>query len=198
VGRGGGSKEDLAAFDEEVVARAVAGSAVPTISAVGHEVDVTLTDLVADVRAPTPSAAAEKATPDRAELRRQLAGLGAHLSQAAAGRVEAASLRLRAVQSRMDGAAGRRFQKVQQRLDEAWLRMRGSTESLLARGRAGADRLGASLEALSPLKVLERGYSVARDENGRVLRAVADFPDGRSFRLRVTDGEVAARSESGA
>lgn len=196
VGRGGGSREDLAAFDEEIVARAVAGSAVPTISAVGHEVDVTLSDLVADLRAPTPSAAAEKATPDRTELRRQLAGLGAHLSQAAAGKVEAAALRLRETESRMDGAAGRRFQKVQRRLGESWLRMGNSCAALLARGRARADRLGASLEALSPLKVLDRGYSVARDERGRVLRAVADFPDGGAFRLRVTDGEVHARTES--
>ncbi len=195
VGRGGGSKEDLHAFNDEYVARAVAASSVPTISAVGHEVDFTLTDLVADFRAPTPSAAAEKATPDRADLEQRLAGLGAHLSHAAAGRVENAALRIRSMMDRMDKAATRRFQDVHAGLDQSWLRMSARCDAMLARGKSAADRLGASLEALSPLKVLERGYSVARAEDGHVLKAVADFPAGRNFRLRVVDGEVHARSE---
>ena len=197
VGRGGGSKEDRWAFNDERVARAVAASRVPTISAVGHEMDTTLTDLVADLRAATPSAAAEKAVPDRREVLRRLAALNSHLSQAAGGKLEAAGGRLRLVESRMVAAVTGRTQRAGHRLRAAALRMTASCDARLARGRAFADRLGASLDALSPLKVLDRGYSVARDDAGRVLRTTADFTAGRDFRLRVTDGEVRARAEGG-
>lgn len=197
VGRGGGSKEDLSAFNDEQVARAVAAAAMPTISAVGHELDTTLTDLVADVRAATPSAAAEKAVPDRLTLLRHLEGLRAHLGQAAGSRMEAASARLAALGGRLDGAVTRRTELVARRLEAATLRMTASVESKLALGRAQADTLGAALDALSPLKVLDRGFAVARDADGRVLRKVADLPAGKPFRLRVTDGEVRARTEAG-
>jgi exodeoxyribonuclease VII large subunit len=196
VGRGGGSKEDLSAFNEERVARAVAASRVPTISAVGHEIDITLTDLVADVRAPTPSAAAEKAVPDRLALLRHLEFLRVHLGQAASGRLETAGARLSAVAGRMEGAVSRRTVDADHRLRTAQRRMSAGVDARLLRGRASADRLAASLDALSPLKVLGRGYSVARDSHGHALRSVAEFPPGTRFRLRVTDGEVAARSEA--
>jgi len=197
IGRGGGSKEDLVAFNDERVARAVAASRVPTISAVGHEMDTTLTDLVADVRAPTPSAAAEKAVPDRAELQRHLRGLGAHLGQAAGGRMRTVAARLAAMGSRIDAGVSGRIRQVDHRLRTASLRMNTSCDSLVSRGRSRSDTLGAALDALSPLKVLDRGFAVARDEAGRVLRRVADFPAGKTFQLRVTDGEVRARSEAG-
>ncbi len=197
VGRGGGSKEDLIAFNDEAVARAVAGSRVPTISAVGHEIDTTLTDLVADLRVPTPSAAAEAAVPDRLELLRHLDGLRTHLGQAAGGRVESAGLRLAAAGSRMEGAVTRRVQDAGHRLRAAVRSMGTSCASRLAKQSALADQYGASLDALSPLKVLGRGYAVARAEDGQVLRTVGDLPAGRAFRLRVTDGEVPARSEAG-
>lgn len=197
VGRGGGSKEDLRAFDDEQVARAVAASRVPTISAVGHETDVTLTDLVADVRAATPSAAAEKAVPDRLELLRYLASLEAGLGTAAGRRLEAAGARLAHARSRMAGAVTSRVREAERRLGQAMLRMRAACESRAALRRADTERLAASLDALSPLKVLDRGYSVARDGAGRVLRRVADFPSGLGFRLRVVDGEVRARAETG-
>ncbi len=196
VGRGGGSKEDLQAFNDEAVARAVAGSRVPTISAVGHEIDTTLTDMVADLRAPTPSAAAEKAVPDRAELRKYLDGIRAHLTQAAGGRMRAASSRLAGAAARIDAAVGRRVERADARLRSAGQRMAASCASRVAKGRAQSERLGASLDALSPLKVLDRGYAVARDDAGRVLKTVADFPAGRKFRLRVTDGDVRAQSEA--
>jgi exodeoxyribonuclease VII large subunit len=173
VGRGGGSAEDLNAFNDEAVARAVAAARVPTISAVGHEVDTTLTDLVADVRAPTPSAAAEKAVPDRGELLRLIGGLGAHIDRAISGRVRG----------------------TRRQLEEALYRMQSRCDSKLARLQATADRYGASLEALSPLKVLERGYAVARGDDGRVLKRTADLPTGKAFRLRVQDGEVRGRVE---
>ena len=195
VGRGGGSKEDLQAFNEERVARAVAASRVPTISAVGHEIDVTLTDLVADERAPTPSAAAEKAVPDREELVRYLGALQLQLSQAALSHVEAASTRLRGAALRMGAAVSGRVASTAHRLGSAALRMGASCARRAQESRARAEQLAAALDALSPLRVLERGYAVARDAEGRVLRKVADFPAGGRFRLRVTDGEVPARAE---
>lgn len=171
VGRGGGAKEDLWTFNSERVARAVAAVPVPVISAVGHETDVTLCDLVADLRAPTPSAAAVAATPDRTEL------------LAALDRMAGALTRALAAPTRH---AGERLERVGDRLTSVTERM---MERCSARLAAGAARL----DALSPLRVLERGYAVARDTDGRVLRRLAHFVPGRSFRLRVTDGEIAAR-----
>jgi exodeoxyribonuclease VII large subunit len=173
VGRGGGGREDLAAFNDEAVCRALAAVQVPTVSAVGHETDVTLADLVADVRAPTPSAAAEVALPDVRAVRRLVADLGARL----AGGL---SLRTR--------LAGERLERTGDRLEAA-------IEVTLTHQRQLADRLAAQLDALSPLRVLERGYAVARDASGRVLRRQADFPPGLAFTLRVADGDVAARAE---
>ena len=172
IGRGGGSREDLWTFNHERVARAVAALPVPVISAVGHETDVTLCDLVADVRAATPSAAAEAATPDRADVLVELAHLGARLARGLAGR------------------SGR----VAERLDRTFDRLTGTLERRLERHRHELSGLAGRLDALSPLKILERGYALARDEHGRVLKRVVQFPSGLRFRLRVTDGEVAARA----
>ncbi len=195
VGRGGGSLEDLWAFNDERVARAVAASRVPTIAAVGHETNVTLTELVADERAATPSAAAEKAVPDRADLARRLAGVGAGLGAAVARRLELADERVSHAATRLGGAVDRRLVATGERLRRQAARMAASCEARLTARQADLARYGASLDALSPLKVLDRGYAVARDAAGTVLRRVADFPPGRAFRLRVTDGEVPARAE---
>jgi exodeoxyribonuclease VII large subunit len=195
VGRGGGSKEDLWAFNDERVARALAASRVPTISAVGHEIDTTLTDLVADVRAATPSAAAEKAVPDVREVLHRLSALRGQLSQAACGRLEAAAARLALAGNRMAGSVARRTQQVDHRLRSAAMRMAASCGTRLARDTSRLERFAASLDALSPLKVLDRGYAVARSEAGRVLRRLADFAPAMPFRLRVADGEVKARTE---
>ena len=195
VGRGGGSKEDLWAFNDERVARAVAASRAPTIAAVGHETDVTLTDLVADLRAPTPSAAAEAAVPDREEILVRLRTTAGALGSGVARRLALAGERLAHVTTRLSGAVDRRVASAGERLDRAAARMGTACAALLTAREAAAARLAASLDALSPLKVLDRGYAVARDEAGGVLRRVADFPPGRAFRLRVADGEVPARSE---
>lgn len=198
VGRGGGSKEDLWAFNDEGVARAVAASRVPVVSAVGHEVDTTLTDLVADVRAPTPSAAAEKVVPDRRAVAQLLAALGKRVAALASGRVQLARARLDRNGDRLAAALERRFAETLWRLDDRAARMERALERRRASAAAALERLGASLDALSPLKVLDRGYAVARGDGGRVLRRRADFAPGQAFDLRVSDGEVPARVREGA
>lgn len=173
VGRGGGSKEDLWTFNSERVARAVAAVPVPVVSAVGHEVDVTLCDLVADLRAPTPSAAAVAATPDRNELSLKLDRFARALVRALRAPTLHAAERLERAGDRLGAGASRTLERAGARVAEA----------------------GARLDALSPLRVLARGYAVARDQSGTVLRDVAQFPPGLAFRLRVRDGEVPARAE---
>ncbi len=173
VGRGGGSREDLWTFNNERVARAMAAVPVPVISAVGHETDVTLCDLVADVRAPTPSAAAAAATPDRADVLAHLTQLGQRLARGLTAR----------------------SQRAVDRLDRTADRLVGAVELRLERSSARLAAGGARLEALSPLKILARGYAVARDPNGRVLKRVEQLSPGLAFRLRLSDGEVPARVE---
>ena len=175
VGRGGGAAEDLWTFNSERVARAVAAVPIPVISAVGHETDVTLCDLVADLRAATPSAAAEAATPDRADVLVHIAHLGERLGR----------------------GLSQRSQRMVDRLDRTSDRLTGAMQVRLEQSRALLTAHSAQLEALSPLKILARGYAVARDEGGRVLKRVGQLPVGRGFRLRVTDGEVKARVDGG-
>ncbi|HET9949122.1 MAG TPA: exodeoxyribonuclease VII large subunit [Longimicrobiales bacterium] len=194
VGRGGGAVEDLWAFNEEPVARAIAASPVPVVSAVGHEVDVTISDLVADLRAPTPSAAAEAVVPDRevvvAQLGRAPAQLGRALRRAVERRRGGVEERMR----RLGRAMERRFAPLRQTLDREMRRLeRAAAGALGTRRRALAGAAG-RLDALSPLATLRRGYSVARTPDGAVLRQRADFPPGRAFHLRVSDGTVRAES----
>jgi len=194
VGRGGGSVEDLWAFNEEPVARAIAASPVPVVSAVGHEIDVTISDLVADLRAPTPSAAAEAVAPDSAAVLAWLKRAPAQLARALRGSVErrrsVADDRVRALERAMD----RRFVPARQAIDRAVSRLERSAAGSLERRRHRLSTMAGRLDALSPLATLQRGYSVARTSDGRVLRSVADFPPGLNFNLRVTDGTVDARA----
>jgi len=173
VGRGGGAREDLAAFNNEAVCRALAAVQVPTISAVGHEIDISLTDLVADLRAATPSAAAEIAVADRGDAIRLLDDLSIRLASGLTARTRLAAARL-----------GRSAD-----------RLHGAVEGILESRRHLTDRLAAQLDALSPLKVLGRGYAVAQDASGRVLKFRGDFVSGEVFDLRVIDGQVRARVE---
>ncbi len=172
IGRGGGSKEDLSGFDDEKVCRAVAALRVPVISAVGHETDASLTDLVADFRAATPSAACELAVPDRADCLRHVASLSSRLAHGLRRRTGLVAERLARSGDRIQVAMTWRIQQPQTRLD----------------------RYAGQLEALSPLKVLGRGYSVARLADGRIARRRADLPSGTEFTLRVSDGDVPSQA----
>ena len=171
VGRGGGSIEDLWAFNEEVVARAIADSPVPVISAVGHETDFTIADLVADLRAPTPSAAAEAAVPDGAAVQREIE-----------------DLRVRLVDCTRDRIADGREAVFNARLD-----LRAAAERALRARRDSLAGTATRLQALSPLNVLARGYAVPLGPGGRVLRRAGDFTAGADFDLRVADGVVPCR-----
>ena len=188
TGRGGGSMEDLWAFNDERVARAIYACETPIISAVGHEPDVTISDFVADARASTPSNAAEIAVPDQGELLRWLQGAGQRMAQAESGRLAAERQRLGALASKRvlrDQTAyvqDKRMELVhlQQRLGDL-------SSALLARKRQRFGALAASLDAMSPLKVLGRGYAMARNEEGRILRSWRDVSPGD--RVNVTLGE---------
>jgi exodeoxyribonuclease VII large subunit len=173
VARGGGARDDLLAFNAEPVCRAVAGLEVPTISAVGHETDVTLTDLVADRRAATPSAAAELALPDRADVARHVASLA----------------------SRLGGGLRRRTRVLAERLARVSERTEASIRNRVVERRRRLEQAAASLHALSPLAVLARGYSVAAREDGTLVKRRGDLGPGQRFSLRVSDGTIPARAE---
>lgn len=197
-GRGGGSLEDLWAFNEEVVARAIAACRRPVISAVGHEIDVTIADLVADVRALTPSEAAERVVPDREDVRRRLEHLQQRLTN---------GLRNRAAQSRLqlDGLATRRvfarpFQRVHDeltRLDELDGRLQQAIRQHVASLRQKLHVTAATLDALSPLKVLGRGYSITRrTENGELIKAADQLAIGERITTMLARGQLTSRVES--
>ncbi len=197
VGRGGGSLEDLWAFNEESVVRAIVASRIPVVSAVGHEIDVTLADLAADVRALTPSEAAERVAPAEDEivafLRRQQARLGTSLR----GRVAAARARLEALASRrVFRRPLERTQLMQRRLDELEARLARSAARRMHQARALVDARGAQLESLSPLAVLARGYSLSqRLDDARLVDDAQTLQPGDRLLTRFARGEAVSRVE---
>ena len=170
LARGGGSREDLWIFNDERLARTLAASPVPTISAVGHEADMSMCDLVADVRAATPTAAAEIVAKSEEELRQILAGLGSRMVRTVEWRVDAARNRHRAAGRAIRHACAHLVQRAQGRL-------------------AG---VSGQLDALSPLSTLHRGYAVPRDASGKTLRSTADFAPAMPFDLLLRDGVIKA------
>ena len=197
VGRGGGSLEDLWAFNEEPVARALFAARTPVVSAVGHEIDVTIADLVADVRAPTPSAAAEIVSPDKRELGALLEQRRVRLVRGLRGVFERARQRLAQLEaSHVFRRPLERVRREEQRLDETGARMqRALGERLRSHARDLAE-LSGRLEALSPLRVLARGYSVTRTaDTDRVVRRAADLRTGDRIRTVLAEGEILGRVE---
>lgn len=241
IARGGGSLEDLWAFNDEALARAIAASPVPTVSAVGHETDVTLADFAADLRAPTPSVAAELLVPDRADLAARLRALARRLRSVqerrlreAAQRADRAALRLQALrpQARLDAlqrrqqdalrrlqavwahqdlqrrarlghAAAvlratrpqRRLQQLRERLQALALRPQAATARQLQRHALHLQGLARSLEAVSPLATVARGYTILQRDDGRIVRSVGDAQPGERLDARLRDGVLKLRVE---
>lgn len=188
IGRGGGSAEDLKEFNSEVLAEKIFESPVPIISAVGHETDFSISDFVADLRAPTPSAAAELAAPDSAELEKRLQKYEALLKAALTGKYNYCTARL-------DKASSTVFKRPEdyiinlraERADRAAERLAGGFSALLNNNEARLCTLAAGLDALSPLKVLSRGYAVAL-KDGKTVKTVAELNRGDSIKIKFADG----------
>jgi exodeoxyribonuclease VII large subunit len=197
VGRGGGSTEDLWAFNQEEVARAIRSSAIPVISAVGHETDFTIADFAADLRAATPSAAAEIVAAREDQIRSSLENLGRQLVRLT--RFQVVNLRARVQEQALSQA----FAEVKSQLTNARARFDAASSACGAametKVQEGRERLGlaaASLDALSPLGVLQRGYAIAQDANGRLLRDAASVGQGDAVSVRLAKGKLHARVES--
>lgn len=217
VGRGGGSMEDLWAFNEEVTARAIFASEIPVISAVGHEPDFTIADFVADLRAPTPSGAAELAVPDRAEYALNLRTLDARLHTAAHRRAEQQRKLLDGLQERLSNRTPmkyieekrlllsqteeRLFSAVPVRLETERNRLNGLQQRLLAAGQSGLHRRKlrfaqtvATLDAMSPLRVLGRGYAVAtKGVKHTVVTDAAALKQGDTLHIQFAKGAANCR-----
>ena len=197
TGRGGGSIEDLWAFNDERVARAIYASRLPVISAVGHEPDVTISDYVADRRASTPSNAAEIAVPDCREISELLAAYELRASQGVRKKVDA-------LRERLDFYASRRVMTAptaaldmrRLELDRLRERLIAAQEQKNSQSRQRFVRLTASLEAMSPLRVLTRGYAIASDSDGACVRSVSQLQKGDRIRLRLSDGGADCLVES--
>ncbi len=194
IGRGGGSLEDLWAFNDERVVRAVAAARVPVIAGVGHETDFTLTDFAADLRAPTPTGAAVQATPDIADLKFELLTAQNRLASALQDRLSYEQSALEMHLQRLQGVSPLRgILNDRQRLDELALRLgRGLGHSLSLR-RARLTGAEERLRSLNPLAVLQRGYAVVRGADGKVVTHVNQVAAGQDLNVRVSDGEFDTR-----
>lgn len=195
TGRGGGSREDLWAFNEEPVAWAIALSNIPVISAVGHEPDVTISDYVADLRASTPSNAAELAVPDQQQERQRLEGLTLRMRQAMEVQLDRDRKELnRLEQSRVLRNPVAVVDDQRMRLDGVQRRLAMALERTLRRGRVELAGLAGRVDAMSPLKVLSRGYAIAKAE-GRAVTTVEQVQPGQAMDVLVADGVYHCRVE---
>jgi exodeoxyribonuclease VII large subunit len=194
VARGGGSLEELQAFNEETVARAVAASRIPVICGVGHETDFSLADLAADVRAPTPSAAAEQAVPDQTEVRAQLRERVTALGAILGGIIEERRWRLAdQVRALKHLSPATQLMQARQRVDDLMARGERAIRHELGLHRERLDGLMGRLTSVSPVGTLERGYAIVRScEKDMVVRSIEQIVSGDGLAIRVVDGEFEA------
>ncbi|MCR4693444.1 MAG: exodeoxyribonuclease VII large subunit [Firmicutes bacterium] len=185
VGRGGGSIEDLWAFNEEEVARAIYASKIPIISAVGHETDFTIADFVADLRAPTPSAAAEIAVPSQLELSAAITGMQGRLKTAQINYIKRLKLSLDNLKPK---SPQNLIDDMRQKCDNLMHQAEKSYRLTEAAKRKIMSELCAKLDAMSPLAVLKRGYAIAEDGQGGIIKEVKNLKTGEIFKLTLSDG----------
>lgn len=197
IGRGGGSLEDLWAFNDERLAGAVYRCRTPVISAVGHETDFTICDFVADLRAPTPSAAAELAVPEKKELLSQLEGIGQRLLSAMAGTVAKKRAALGVLEEKKCFSSPHYLtDRMNEELTSLDRRISVSTEHLLSLKKQNLAAISARLAALNPMNVLARGYAAVLDERGRVIDSVKKTKPDDVLSLVLADGNLQVRVES--
>jgi len=195
VARGGGNLEELWAFNDERVVRAIAASSVPVVSGIGHEVDYTLADFVADVRAPTPSAAAEIIAPDINDLRLQVDGMSIALTDLINARLADAQARLRALQHALRLLSPlSQLVRQRERLEEVHARLAAAGARRLALHRLRLDGLRARLEGVGPAATLARGYAIVRDAQGRTVRSARAVQSGERLRVTMADGSFDAQA----
>ena len=192
AGRGGGSREDLWAFNEEAVARAIAQCRTPVISAVGHETDFTIADFAADLRAPTPSAAAELAVPDKAALADAVSALEARMSRALESAFSAKRLRLNEMRRRLgENSPAQRGERMLASAAAAAARIDSLMESQLARRMHGIERMALRVKTSGPMDTLRRGYAVVT-KNGRAVKSVDELSTGDALQVLMTGGSAQA------
>ena len=196
IGRGGGSAEDLWCFNDENLAYAVYECNTPVISAVGHETDFTICDFVADLRAPTPSAAAELAVPDVRELKKQFMNVEKRMLQHLVSRADYLRQRLNVLAQRPV------LQSPQGYFDDRRMALARNEERLYSVMTARLERekmklfaQSEKLNSLNPLAILDRGFSVAFAPDGSVIKSVSELPEGTEFKLKLSDGDIAAVSK---
>jgi exodeoxyribonuclease VII large subunit len=195
VGRGGGSMEDLWCFNEERVVRAIADCTIPTVSAVGHEIDVTLADLAADVRALTPTEAAERILPDANDLMSRLVESHHRLNRSVLRQIQEAKQHLRLLAERpILKDPMEQIQLRRQRLDDLQDRLERHWSVRLERARSPVDRFAGQLAALNPLEVFRRGYSVVRrQDNQKVVDTIESAQVGMPIEVLLRDGRLMAK-----
>jgi exodeoxyribonuclease VII large subunit len=189
LARGGGSMEDLWAFNDERVVRAIAESRIPIVTGIGHETDTTLADYAADLRAPTPTGAAVAVTPDKSDLLTDLANLDYQLEGEIESIIQHKRQLLQAEQSRLNFLSPlNRIRNDQQRLDEISMRINRNIAHQLKLSKSNLGGLVARLNSLNPMQVLQRGYAIVSDQTGKIVSSVSDVKSGEKINVRLVDG----------
>lgn len=193
LARGGGSLEDLWAFNDERVVRAIASSRIPVVTGVGHETDTTLADYAADVRAPTPTGAAVVVTPDKTELLDELQGLQVELDNVVDRKIRQYHQDIVSMRSQLNFLSPlNRIRNNQQRLDEFSIRLERMFDHRISLNQSRLTGLDARLKSLNPLQVLQRGYAIVSDDQGKILRSVKSVQQGDAIKVQLSDGTLGA------